>query len=71
MFGLGMPELLVVFLIIFLLFGAKKLPGIARALGKAVREFRNPTEEKESEPVEEKAEEQKQPEEKTEELERE
>lgn len=47
MFGLGTSELLVILVIIFLLFGAKKLPGIAKALGKAVKEFRNPTEESE------------------------
>ncbi|MFC2062090.1 twin-arginine translocase TatA/TatE family subunit [Elusimicrobiota bacterium] len=45
MFGLGMPELLVILLIVFLLFGAKRLPDIARALGKAVKEFKNPPEE--------------------------
>jgi sec-independent protein translocase protein TatA len=44
MFGLGMPELLVIFVIIFLLFGAKRLPDIAKALGKAIREFKNPSE---------------------------
>lgn len=47
MLGLGMPELLVIFFIIFLLFGAKKLPEIARSLGRAVNEFKNPPPEKE------------------------
>ncbi len=47
MFGMGLQELLVVLLIVLLLFGAKRLPGIARALGKAVREVKNPTEDPE------------------------
>ncbi|MFP4472991.1 MAG: twin-arginine translocase TatA/TatE family subunit [Candidatus Omnitrophota bacterium] len=41
MFGLGMPEILLILLIALLLFGAEKLPGIGRALGKAVREFKS------------------------------
>ena len=45
MFGIGMSELLVILLIVFLLFGAKRLPDIAKALGKAIKEFKNPTEE--------------------------
>lgn len=40
MFRIGTPELLLILLIILLLFGAKKLPEIAKALGKAIREFR-------------------------------
>lgn len=41
MFGLGMQELIVIFLIIFLLFGAKNLPEIAKGLGKGIKEFKN------------------------------
>lgn len=41
MFGLGMQELVVIFLIIFLLFGAKNLPEIAKGLGKGIKEFKN------------------------------
>ena len=41
MFGLGMQELLVIFLIVLLLFGAKNLPEIAKGLGKSIKEFKN------------------------------
>lgn len=40
MFGLGMSELLVIFMILLLLFGASRLPGIAAGLGGAVHTFR-------------------------------
>ena len=40
MFNLGMGELLVILLIVLLLFGASRLPEIARALGKSVKEFK-------------------------------
>ncbi|TKJ29787.1 MAG: twin-arginine translocase TatA/TatE family subunit [Chloroflexi bacterium B3_Chlor] len=38
--SLGVPELLIVLVIILLVFGAGKLPEIARGLGKAVGDFR-------------------------------
>lgn len=41
MFGIGFPELLVIFLVILLLFGAKKVPELARGLGNSIREFRS------------------------------
>lgn len=40
MLGLGPVELLVILLIVVLLFGARKLPELARGLGSSAREFR-------------------------------
>ncbi len=40
MFGIGMPELLVLLLIILVIFGAGKLPEIGAGLGKAIRGFK-------------------------------
>ena len=41
MFGLGTYELIIIGVIIFILFGAKRLPEIGKGLGGAIREFRN------------------------------
>jgi len=38
--GIGGPELMMIMFIILLLFGANKLPELARGLGKSVREFK-------------------------------
>ena len=40
MFGLGGTELIIVAVIVFLIFGAKRLPDIGKGLGGAIREFR-------------------------------
>jgi sec-independent protein translocase protein TatA len=40
MFGIGLPELLVIFLVCLLLFGASRLPEIGRSLGDGIREFK-------------------------------
>jgi sec-independent protein translocase protein TatA len=37
--NLGGPELLIVLVVVMLLFGAKKVPDLARSLGQARREF--------------------------------
>ena len=39
MFGLGIPEIIIIAVIILFLFGAKRLPGIGEGLGKTVREI--------------------------------
>lgn len=40
MFGLGPMELVVLLTVVFLLFGAKRLPEIAKGLGRGLQEFR-------------------------------
>jgi sec-independent protein translocase protein TatA len=47
--GIGAQELLLVLLIVLLLFGAKKIPEIARGLGKSVAEFKKGTKDLEDE----------------------
>jgi len=53
--NIGWQEILVILLIILLLFGAKRLPDLARSLGKSLREFKKGRDEAE-EPGEEKKE---------------
>jgi sec-independent protein translocase protein TatA len=44
MFGLGVQELIIIFLIIMVLFGAKKLPEMGKGLGRGIREFKRASE---------------------------
>lgn len=45
MFGIGMPELLLILALALIVLGPKKLPELAKALGKGLAEFRRATEE--------------------------
>ena len=45
MFGIGIQELLVILFIVLILFGAKKVPELAKGLGTALREFKKATKE--------------------------
>lgn len=48
MFGLGMPELIIILVIILIIFGAGKLPQIGEGMGKAIRNFKKATSEKDN-----------------------
>lgn len=41
MFGLGIPELLIIFVVVVLIFGASRLPELGSGLGKAIRGFKD------------------------------
>jgi len=60
--GIGAQELLLILLIILLLFGARKIPEIARGLGKSVAEFKKGTKDLEDEIKKEEPEKRKPPE---------
>ena len=45
MFGMGLPELLVILVIVLVVFGAGKLPELGENLGKGIRNFRKATSE--------------------------
>ncbi|MBC8199389.1 MAG: twin-arginine translocase TatA/TatE family subunit [Desulfobacteraceae bacterium] len=56
MFGIGMPELIIILVIILIIFGAGKLPEIGAGVGKAIRNFKGASsenEEKKNEQIDE------------------
>ena len=55
MFGLGLPELLLILVIGLVFFGPGKLPDVGKAIGKSMREFKTALNDVKPEIVEEKA----------------
>jgi len=50
MFGIGMPELIIILVIILIIFGAGKLPEIGAGMGKAIRSFKRESDEEKKDP---------------------
>ena len=50
--GIGMPELIIILVILLFLFGASKLPALARGLGQSMKEFKKAAREDEEKPAE-------------------
>ena len=55
--SIGMPELLVILVIVVIIFGAGKLPQIGESMGKAIRNFKRSTHEEEIDVIPKKPEE--------------
>ena len=51
MFGIGMPELIIILIIILIIFGAGRLPEIGSGIGKGIRNFKKATNDKKPEEI--------------------
>ena len=51
MFGLGVPELVLILIIGLVIFGPGKLPDVGKALGKSIREFKSASKEDEAKTI--------------------
>jgi len=51
MFGIGMPELIVILIIVMVIFGAGKLPEIGRGIGQGIRDFKKATRDEQPEQI--------------------
>jgi sec-independent protein translocase protein TatA len=56
--GIGMPELIIILVVVLIFFGGSKLPGLAKGLGQSIKEFKKATkdEDEAAAPAEKKAE---------------
>lgn len=56
MFGMGVPELIIILVVVLIIFGPKNLPKLGASIGKTVKNFRNETEGTAEKPSENKVE---------------
>lgn len=50
MFGIGMPEMIIIMIIVLIIFGAGKLPEIGSGIGRGIKNFKKATKEVEDQP---------------------
>ena len=50
MFGIGMPEIIVIMIIVLIIFGAGKLPEIGSGIGRGIKNFKKATQEVDDKP---------------------
>ena len=56
MFGIGMPAMIIILIIVLVIFGAGRLPEIGAAMGKSIKNFKNATDGKDEIEINPKAE---------------
>jgi sec-independent protein translocase protein TatA len=54
--GIGMPELIIILVVVLIFFGGSKLPSLAKGLGQSIKEFKKASKDEDESPAEKKPE---------------